>query len=773
MSKVKLRFLTLASLAVLFVLALGLAFAALPAARRADAATTYSPTSVFSSGTGGEVGASEAGEGETSYLSFTMRDGGKVYYRRDLALKWYTAADETDGTLANPGVARYYSMTFAFPSVVFEKFTLTFEGSEENVTEDGITRNSIVFERVTEGVKVSVRNAYFDEEGDEQPESFTVASAAGADITLALGETGETAAGEFAVTVTVGSEAHAFETRFANIGGYFLEYRSSASSTPSTPITFEAELPEGTDSATQTVLMKALNGQTFELTDGKVQDNAAPVLVLGEKVYSFRLGQRFSLSYEAIDVCDDSVSTDRKYYMLQYDEAGAPVKPNEEDDSNYQTLLTTTYFMPSSEGDSEDETAHVSIRFDLDDGTESKTKVYLTWYAATDAGRTVVESVGEGDAKFDYFLLDREVRRPSYMGVTADETTKTNIASPEAVAAAEEYQKRLEEVAEEVSAGDGAYLYLPSLRGLVASDGTDYRNLRFSVYYYKPQGTSASSATSLRYNSLRIEVDQYGGGGGGMDDEYKFRVLVSDADSNAMQYYDEDGELVDVTSSNIWDIEGIPEFHFHVDYTGPRIEDPGVQSEGYRDQTYSVSSFDIIALDGYKAQYTLYRFDESKLPEDVNVPEYNDFVENAAKYAETYADCLDEINVFNADIAETDDEWDRTDNAYRWNPDSSLSFVPQERALYLVKVVVTDAWFVDTTEVSYQVINVRNPFDTTPGESRWLQNNILAIVLFSISAALLVAIVILFVIKPSDKTVEDVDLEKLKGGKKHGKKNEK
>ena len=62
-------------------------------------------------------------------------------------------------------------------------------------------------------------------------------------------------------------------------------------------------------------------------------------------------------------------------------------------------------------------------------------------------------------------------------------------------------------------------------------------------------------------------------------------------------------------------------------------------------------------------------------------------------------------------------------------------------------------------------IEVRNPVDIIPGVSQWLQNNTVSVVLFAISGVLAVIIIVLFVVKPSDKTVEEVDLEKLKGRK--------
>ena len=40
---------------------------------------------------------------------------------------------------------------------------------------------------------------------------------------------------------------------------------------------------------------------------------------------------------------------------------------------------------------------------------------------------------------------------------------------------------------------------------------------------------------------------------------YKFRVLVTDASNNALKLYD-NGELVEVTSSNIWDFSCFSSF---------------------------------------------------------------------------------------------------------------------------------------------------------------------------------------------------------------------
>ena len=236
-------------------------------------------------------------------------------------------------------------------------------------------------------------------------------------------------------------------------------------------------------------------------------------------------------------------------------------------------------------------------------------------------------------------------------------------------------------------------------------------------------------------------------------------------ESELVKAYDEDGED--------YQINEIPTFTAYIDYSGATIEDPGSQDYGYRDRSYSIDDFEVIALEGYASDYTLYYIDEDRLADDQLTDgqagfTYEDCVDRAYElfFAENapYANAVVEINVYNSDVSEDDDEWDDTDNAYQWNPDSSLSFTPQRSGIYLVNLTVTET--TGATVSSYMAIEVRNPVDIIPGVSEWLQNNTVSVVLFSISGVLLIAIIVLCVVKPSDKKVEEVDIEKLKGKKK-------
>lgn len=763
---------TLVTLLLALAFAVSLAFGLMSPATRASA-VTYGAGEIFSAGTGGTVDTGSA-EGESeNYIRFKFNAEGEVYFRRDLALKWFAPVsgseepEETEeGGPVNPGQLRYFSMTFAFDGLNFKRFSVEFESAEENISKESTSKNALVFFKDGDDVTAAIRNASEQVKDDEVgTDKDTWASGAtkipvdaSGDLEITLNET-DCSIGEFGVCVN-----GTLVGKITNVGGYYLEYLSSASSTPRDPMKFRAdELAEG--ATEQIVLVKALNGQSFSVTNERIEDNAAPVLVVNEQIYAYTLGRRWSLTYEAIDVCDSSVTVTRRYAMLKIPDEGEEYKKpvltaSEGVTSDYNSLTTSTFFMPTSDKGAIRQ--YVSIYFDLDDGrsrddaAKEAEYIYLTWYAVDEA----VETLGEGEEAFDYIIVDREQKGPAYVGVTADEESKTNIKDPIADELAAEYQEQVTKASEGLSAGDGAYFYLPSLRGLIDSDYADYRNLRFSIYYYKPGqevDSTATSATTLRYNALRFEIDRQG--------KYLFKILAADASSNSMMYY-VDEELVTVNSNNIWDIEEIPEFEFEVGYTGATIEKPGEQTRAYRLDTCTISSFDIIALEGYETEYTLYRFDSTKLPEGVVNPSYSDFVKNAKSYMTKYAEYIEEISVFNSDVTEDDEtRWNNTDNAYHWDPDSSLSFVPQEMGFYIVKVVVTEAALPGHQPEEYQVIEVVKTTDQALDETYWLENNIASVVLFSISAFLLIIIVIVFVVKPSDKNVEEVDLAKLKGKK--------
>ncbi len=730
MRKTKIRILTL----ITFVtLVFGCAFLALPKVS-ATAAGEYTPTAVFSAGNGGTVGATTAGEGEDSFVQFTLAEDGVVNYRHDLALKWF-APNATD---AIKGDKTYFSLNFALPEINFSSLVLTFESAQENITKEGVTSNSVVFKAEGGAVTVAVQA----DGVAEAPAGVAVADPS--NITLAFTDDLN---GEFTLTCN-GAEVG----KLTNIGGYYMEYISSAEDDPRIPLAFKANLQEG--KSEQLVVVKEMNGQSFKLTEGKVVDNAAPALVVNEKLNSFALGYKFSLTYLAVDVLDESITTERKYVYAEEIEGVVPAANDEKVAgreasegveaivSKYDTLSTSTPLQAQSSGSNKE---YVAVRFKLTDdrataGTEND-YIYLSWYCNPTGETDATEQAKDNEllAK-GYIPVLRDEEGPVYNCVTNDDSAKTSTLDESAIVA---YQTLVTEASKTAKVGEGAYFYLPSLRALVSDKFTDYNNLKFNIYYKNQTSSSSQSATALKYNALRFELDKEGA--------YSFRVVATDKLGNAIKVYNDEGLLVAVDSSNVWDLDCIPEFTFTTMSMGAEIEESGEQSIGYLDSKYTVSKFNIIALDGYKVSYKLYYLDASKVPSG-SMPSYAQMVASPAQYEEY----LEEISESDEDV-----EWNASD----------LTFRPQEAGFYFVKAEVIDAVNPQTT-VAYQVIEVRNKIDVVQGETYWLENNVASVVLFSISGVLLIAIVVLWLVKPSEKTVEEVDLKQLKGNKKSKEENE-
>ena len=752
MKKVKLRFITIFSLMAICFLTLCLAFGALVAPTYAMAATEYNPDAVIVAGTNGKVESSEALSDGNSYVQLTLDNEGKAHFRHDLALKWYAekasdgeeAAKDNEVGATPEGEAKYFTMDFAFKEVNFETFTITFVSAEENVSKEGKSTNAVVFTKDGSTLRAAVKVGEAD-----AGEAVTVSNDATADITLTFNQNGDQAnAGAFDVIVnniTVGE--------FKNIGGYYLEYSTSRD-----PMTFEAvggDLALTSNAKQQIVYVKSINGQTMKLTDGKVADDTAPVLIVNEVVSMFPLGQKFSLTCRLIDVLADSKSTTS--ITTQYYQYRAKEGEETEKKAEYGSLSTSTFFLPSSEESTEE---YVSVRFRLNDNRtlpsgESWGYAYLTWYMEeTD----VVTDKGDG---VSYIRVNRNNNPPQYTTIVNDTENKTSKPTANAEALVAEYQALVDEASKELNAGDGAYFYLPSLRSLIDDDDTDYRNLKFNVYYKDQSSDTTHSATALAYNALRFEIEKKG--------NYSFRVVASDKLGNVMQLYNNDGNLVSVTSSNVWDFDCLPQFTFTANSTGAFIEEPKEPSQGYVDGTYSVNKFEIVAVTGYETEYTLYYFDldEYKTKNNGVSPSFADIRKNPEQYLDS--DCVTVIREYDSSISETDEAWDQTDNDYAWRP-SALTFRPQQAGCYIVKVEVTDYDFWQDKQSAYQVIEVTNRIDTIPAQmTDWLENNKTAVILFSISAVLAVAIVVLFFVNPSDKKVEEVDVSKLKGSKKEKK----
>ncbi len=839
MNRTKSRFITILACFALLVLTLGLALGALNPAVVADAALN-TPSSLFGNGqTSGDKTAAyvpdktEAAKEDpvayttlmlaTKYDTFDSSGSvngsvqpkeGKLEYLSSLALRWFDpvkedTASEGEAKAASVRAAaipehKYYSITFAFPEVNFETFTLTFEAKEENAREkNGKAVNELIFENKDGAVTVYIKDAdhQADEYKDYTPDTtYTVDTAN--DITLSFTESYEDTPcepGEFFVLLKSG-ESEQMIGKVTNIGGYYIE-RSTSTDLKIAPMIFSVKLPEDAKSG-QKILLKDLNGQSLAVSGGSVSkkadstpdaeadgtvlysgstltDTAAPALIFNSDFYGYTIGQKLELSYKCIDVVSSkststSTTPNRYLYVAHKDENGVWVKPNTVSESDsYSTFSTNDFLFPTADDQiGENGEMYLSIRFTLEDGRKdwSSEYYYLDWCAAEEDPE-IVATLGEGEDAFRYLVAKRRSggdRAPAYTVLTADADAKKNVIpdQTEYDRVVDSYQKKVDDRAKNASAGDGSEFYLPSLRELISSKYADYRNLKFTICYYKPgvaTGSTASSVTGRAYNNLHFEIEEPG--------TYTFRIFATDNFNNTMKLWTDEDEpqLVSLTTSNIWDFKDVPEFTFSVGYTGATIEDPGRQDPGYRGTSYSISSFDIVAYGSCKRSYSLYHFDPSRLPEGEQVT-YSQLVEDPAKYFddEKYAGCFSApIKVFNSNISEEDTEaWQKAQNDYHWNPGTTPgSFVPQEEGYYFVKLELKDPLNDNKVSVAYQVIEIQTPFEQTAGTIDWFRNNITSVVLFSISAVLAVVIVVLFIVKPSEKNVEEVDLNELKGKK--------
>ena len=125
------------------------------------------------------------------------------------------------------------------------------------------------------------------------------------------------------------------------------------------------------------------------------------------------------------------------------------------------------------------------------------------------------------------------------------------------------------------------------------------------------------------------------------------------------------------------------------------------------------------------------------------------------------------IGEYNEKITEDDAEWEW--NKYEWRP-SSKSFKTVEEGTYMV---IADYWERDLPmqrAAAYKVVIVASEADVIKGETQWLKDNVISVVLFAIAGVMLVLIIILLLIKPSDETLEDLDKKPAKKAKKTDKK---
>ena len=449
-----------------------------------------------------------------------------------------------------------------------------------------------------------------------------------------------------------------------------------------------------------------------------------------------------------------------------------------------------------------------------DDSMElaSTTKDYqLAWYAEDSATTVKPSGAGENQKDVEFVILNKKNEGATYNyiklgdgeNVLTDDSGKEvgeegYDATKTLDAAVQEYQLALEKAAKEAVAGSNSYIYFPSLAWLI-QDNNGYRNLNFVICYKAPSATAAKSTSSLKYNGLRLSTSDEG--------YYQFKVYATDAAGNGMEYY-HDGELVRVSASNIWEIEEIPTFWYTIERGGVSIKNDSDTTTKRTDDVEFNGSYSgftdptVVGMTSKKSEYALYKVDTSIYNDDLdyskkqltasimsgityaslkqeidaqfkagNVPQqggYFDFyldiyvnklasslgATSAAEKAKIKS-CFIRIDEYDSSITEDDADWET--NKFKWNA-SSKTFEAVERCEYIIFADYEDGTYPLQRVAAYKVIEVEAEEDVNYIKTAWIKDNITSVVLFAIAGVMFVMIIVLLLIKPSDETLEDVEM---------------
>ncbi len=747
---------------------------------------TYALSSVFTTQKA-ELGLEKIAEKNVTKVLFSNE--GSVSLSHNLAYEWR----EADTTATKGYQAKYFHFTFAFNLLNFKSVTVAMDSESAWATKEEKTTNKLTFTKDGE--------TYYVQVNDDEANKKAIALEAKQELTLSFARETDSQFGEFAVMLKNGETDMGKLGVFENIAGKYGEYVYDEQA----PLKITVDM--GADSTEKAeVLIYNINGQKFnEVTDDKkVYDTAAPVLVVNEEFSSFTLGTAFTLDYTMVDVLQDTnISKTTEYY--QYNPADAVVAEDKDEFKEYKkTLTTSTIIFPMPYTVGEDTTTmfkahgaeYVSIRFALGDktfkdgeGANAKAVYDLAWY--TDSAKQIA-SVDPAlrASKLWYVAFDRSASGATYKYVTADTSTQTNkiVNATDFDNKKKDFNDALVENAKEVYAGSNSTMYIPSMEWLF-DDDNGYRNLKYTISYRMPASSSNSLKSDVAYNKLQLSTTK--------DGTYEFKVFAKDVEGNAMQYY-LDGELVEVTADNVWAIEEIPYFSFSVKKQGLKVDDAKNtkrKDTSALDKSYTLSSFTVTGATSLKSDYALYKLDTSaynatvepnkqlsvsdftsitfeQLAKQLEKENYTlNTVENGdyfALYLKAYAtlvaeakngdaeaikNCFTEIGILGDNLNNDSDQWEK----FKWQP-SSRSFQTVEQGNFLI---LADYWEESTPKnvraTAYKMVVVETKTMTYTGETDWLKNNVVSIVLFSIAGVLLVIIVILLIIKPSDEALPEMD----------------
>ncbi len=726
------------------------------------------------------------GEATKKVAAVKLGDGERTWLKRNLAYAWYTGANE----------AQNFTATFAFDSLNFQTVTIKMQSSSAWATEDEKTTNEIVVAPTTGGLNVKVNDG---------TEVF-VAYEANQKITLSLianGTHGELDAKMNGVDVGT----------FTNVGAKYAEYTLNEVH----PLEFVADFGDAEDltgDEVVTLVMYDINGQNFYINaDGKIEDSVAPAFVVNEDIEAFLLGSAFSLDYKVIDVLQTTNLPTVQIEYYQYNPTDVVEEGKDEFAKDGATKLysTSTATMFTSHnffhtvfknGDvttsvfDELGKEFVAVHFAISDTAhqgENKMTYDLAWYVDTATTLTAADMDMKGlrESSVLYIPIDKNNSGPKYTVLQLNDTDKKNEIVDETACKAQvdAYNASLKEAAKGVYAGSNSYLNLPSLSWLFA-DNNSYNGLKFTISY-KTETSSSASTTSVTPSTAKIPVSKEG--------IYEFKVLATDSAGNPMKYY-LDGELVEVSSSNVWDIEEIPYFTFTIENLGLKMATSYTSASSrkdtmIKDSSYSFSDLKVVGATNLKEAYALYKVNSfTAYNEKVDAKyaikkshlssvTYEDIADkldftkldngNYFKlYVETYARLLAEeaghkpsdaeVALIVSAFERVGEAGDRVNGAekydvYEWSS-ASQSFKTVEEGEY---IIFADYWEglapSSIHAAAYKVIIVESETATIEGESNWLANNKTSVILFSIAGVLLIMIIILLMVKPSDETLDEVE----------------
>ena len=679
--------------------------------------------------------------GDEGYLTYRLQgEDNEVTFRRNLALKWNAPAEEN----SLESTTEYFSLTMGFVKTSFESFTIALETSQFTMSKDGKTTNELTFTNDNGTLSVSVN-------GEEATATVSATDS------IVIGFSSDDSYGNF--TVALNGEplknAKGEGLSFTNIGKYYAQYASSSATTPLTPLTFTATFAEGQENAEFNI--QNLNGQDFTLTNGEVTDDVAPVLVVNSDIRQIYFGTAVDFDTVTIDVCSSGSTTDEYYYYpgLETTEDDTTITVGADDNARtYLELGSDTIFYPETFGDS---TPQVSIAYRVQQGDNSA--VYLIDWSATVNDSGFIDVVDANDVNDKPTMTFRSYQKNGNT-ITLDPISKEQQDQIDAYQTAVEeaswkkdengdYVLKEDGAHESIQVGAGAYYYIPAFKQYVEDVSCGYTDMEFTVYYRVEGSSTTVSTVSGSYDELRIELTAEG--------RYQFRIVPTNSAGNSMVGLfasgsegadDTSGNLryreETITSSNVFDAKNLQTFEFRVEYTGPSIEEPADNDDtGYVDVSYSVEDFEIVGVSGsYTTHYRLYYFQPTDTSRAYTAAELRAADADGSNELGTWK----MINMYDASLEDDDPD---NNNDYSWNPDSSLSFVPQEQGFYKVEVIVVSDNLGVQQEAKY--IEVAANADVIPGETYWLENNILSLVFLGVGILCLIGIIVILLIKPKNK----------------------